>query len=180
MPITDFKFIIYEYWDVPEQNMEQFLYWYENIFFGALTHTPGYAGVAINVRSQDALSRVLGHGDGPRKAIAFHPFLSQLGTRTDAMVDFDALLSNEWNVVGIQLLTSKEHLEPMFENFVKGFEIVQPNWREENPGMTVEEVLVKDFFSLVNNHWDVFLDCENMLWNEGPAKAVPSWARRNG
>ena len=179
MPNTDFKFIIFEYWDVPERNMEQFLYWYEKIFFGALTHTPGYAGVAINVRSQDALERVLGHGDGPRKAIAYHPFLSQLGTRTDAMVDFDALLANEWNVLGIQFLTSKEHLEPMFENFIKGFEIVQPSWREENPGLTVEEVLIKDFFSLVNNHWDVFLDCEHALWSGTPSPAVPSWARRN-
>ena len=180
MPQLGFEFIIFEYWDVPEQNLDQFMYWYEKIFFGALTHTPGYSGVAINVRSKDALSRVLGHGDGPRKAIAFHPFLSQLGTRTDAMVDFDALLTNEWNVVGIQLLTSKEHLEPMFENFCKGFEQVQPTWREENPGLTLEEVLIKDFFGLVNNHWDVFLDCKNMLWNEGPQGAVPSWARRNG
>ena len=180
MPNTDLNFIIFEYWDVPEQNMEQFMYWYEHIFFGALSHTPGYAGVAICKRSGDALQRVLGHGDGPRKAISFHPFLSQLGTQTDAMIDFDALLANEWNVLGVQCLTSRDQLEPMFENFVKGFEQVQPHWREENPGMTIEQVLAKEFFSLVNNHWDVFLDCDKMLWSEGPAPAVASWAKRNG
>ena len=112
MPNTDLKFIIFEYWDVPEQNLEQFLYWYEHIFFGALSHSEGYAGVSICTRSKDGLSRVLGHGDGPRKAISFHPLLSQLGTRTDAMIDFDALLTNEWNVVGIQYLTSKDKLRP--------------------------------------------------------------------
>ena len=179
MPNTDFKLVIFEYWDVPEQNMEQFMYWYEHIFFGALSHTPGYSGVAINVRSEDALAKVLGHGEGPRKAISFHPFLCQLGTRTDAMIDFDALLQHEWNVVGIQFLSNKDHLEPMFENFVKGFEIVQPNWSEENPGLTIEDVLIKDFFGLVNNHWDVFLDCTKTAWNEGPAAAMISWAKRN-
>ena len=180
MPNTDFEFIIFEYWDVPEQNMEQFMYWYEHIFFGALTYCPAYAGLAINVRSAGANARILGHGGGARKAIAYHPFLSQLGTRTDAMVDFDALLTNEWNVVGIQFLTGKEHLETMFDDWAKGFGIVQPNWRAENPGLTVEEVVVKDFFSLVNNHWDVFLDCTHTVWNEGPAPAVTSWAKRNG
>lgn len=178
--MPSFDFVIFEYWDVPEQNLDQFMYWYENVFFGALTHTPGYSGVAICRRSPDALQRVLGHGDGPRKAISFHPFLSQLGTRTDAMVDFDALLTNEWNVVGIQLLQGKEHFETMFDNFVKGFEQVQPSWREENPGLTIEEVLIKDFFGLVNNHWDVFLDCTRLSWNEGPQGPVPSWARRGG
>ncbi len=180
MPNTDFEFIIFEYWDVPEQNLEQFLYWYEHIFFGSLSHSEGYAGVSICVRSKDGLTRVLGHGDGPRKAISFHPLLSQLGTRTDAMIDFDALLQNEWNVVGIQYLTSKEKLEGLFDAFRSGFDIVQPNWREENPGMTLDEVLVKDFFSLVNNHWDVFLDAERNLWADKKAPVVPSWAKRNG
>ena len=180
MPNTDFEFIIFEYWDVPEQNLEQFLYWYEHIFFGSLSHSEGYAGVSICVRSKDGLSRVLGHGDGPRKAISFHPLLSQLGTQTDAMIDFDALLQNEWNVVGIQYLTSKEKLEGLFDAFRSGFDIVQPNWRDENPGMTLDEVLVKDFFSLVNNHWDVFLDAQRNLWADKKAPVVPSWSKRNG
>ena len=180
MPNTDFEFIIFEYWDVPEQNLEQFLYWYEHIFFGSLSHSEGYAGVSICVRSKDGLTRVLGHGDGPRKAISFHPLLSQLGTRTDAMIDFDALLQNEWNVVGIQYLTSKEKLEGLFDAFRSGVDIVQPNWREENPGMALDEVLVKDFFSLVNNHWDVFLDAERNLWADKKAPVVPSWSKRNG
>jgi hypothetical protein len=156
--------------------MERFLYFYENIFSGALTHGPGWAGMAITTRSPDANARVFGHDlDGPRKAIAYHPLLSQLGTRTDAMIDFDALVANEWNVLGLQFLTSREGLEDLFPNWFKGFEKVQPNWREENPGITDPlEVMYKDFFSLVNNHWDVFLDVGKLIWNEGPIEPVRS------
>ena len=178
MPNAAFDFVIFEYWDVPEQNMAQFMHWYENIFFGALTHCPTYAGLAINTRSKEALAKVLGHGDGPRKAIAYHPFLSQLGTRTDAMVDFDALLKDEWNVVGMQFFTKDVNLETMFDDWAAGFEKVQPGWREENPGLTLEEVVIKDFFSLVNNHWDVFMDCRFQAWADGPRPATASWLKR--
>ena len=167
MPNPEVKAIIIEYWDVPEQNMERFMYFYENIFYGALTHTPGYIAMTINVRSDEITQLVFGETQGPRKAITYHPFLSQLGTRTDAMIDFDALLKDEWNVLGTHFLGEGVNWENLFPAWIQGFEKIQPNWREENPGITdVTDVLVKDFFSLVNNHWDVFLETKHAFWND--------------
>ena len=45
-------------------------------------------------------------------------------------------------------------------------------------GLTLEEVVIKDFFSLVNNHWDVFMDCRFQAWNEGPKPPAASWLKR--
>ena len=108
------ELIILEYWNVREENLEPFLAFYEDTFFRALSNCPGYAGMTVNVRSPGAAEIVLGTPRGPRKAISPHPFMHQLGTRTDAMIDFDALLQYEWNVVGMQMLTSADHLDTLW------------------------------------------------------------------
>ncbi len=50
---------------------------------------------------------------------------------------------------------------------------MQPNWREEHPNVeTVEDAIVEDFFSIVDNHWDVFYDVNTVFWNEGKSGPV--------
>jgi hypothetical protein len=86
------ELLILEYWNVTEENLDPFLAFYEDTFLRSLSNCLGYAGKTVNVRSPGAAEIVLGTPPGPRKAISPHPFMHQLGTRTDAMIDFDALL----------------------------------------------------------------------------------------
>jgi hypothetical protein len=172
MPNLDFKLAIVEYWSVPEENMDRWTYFYENIFLGALTYADGYSGTTIHTRS-DTLQQVLG-GPPTRRVIAPHPFLHQLGVRTNAMIDFDALLQHEYNVVCIHFLHDASNIAKLFDQFVAGYERVQPNWREEHPNAaSAEDALIEDYFSLIDNHWDVFWDVTKVFWNEGPAAPVP-------
>jgi hypothetical protein len=168
VPGPDIELIVLEYWNIAEENLDRFLGWYEDIFFRSISNCPGYAGMTINLRSPAAAEHVLGTPPGPRKAISPHPFLSQLGTRTDAMIDFDALLQYEWNVLGTQLFTTTEHLETIWDDFIAGFEQVRPGWREEYPeAKEPTDVMVAEFFSLVDNHWDVFVETRRTLWKGG-------------
>ena len=164
------ELIILEYWNVAEENLDPFLAFYEDTFFRALSNCPGYAGMTVNVRSPGAAEIVLGTPQGPRKAISPHPFMHQLGTRTDAMIDFDALLQYEWNVLGMQRLTSADHLDTLWADFIAGFEKVRPRWRDEYPeAKEPTDVMIAEFFRFVDNHWDVFVDTRRTLWNEGQA-----------
>ena len=130
----------------------------------------------VQVRSDVALKAVLGDtGPGPRRVVAPHPFLHQLGVRTDAMIDFDALLQHEYNVVATHYLQTAENLATLFDGFVAGYEIVQPNWKEEHPDAeTPADAIIQDYFKLVDNHWDVFYDVTKVYWNEGKAGPVPA------
>ena len=175
MPNLDLKIVIVEYWSVSEENMDRFRYFYDNIFLNCLTHASGYSGTIVQERSYAVTDRIIGGGDGtePRRVVAPHPFLHQLGVRTDAMIDFDALLQHEYNVVATHLLHSTATLETLFPQFVEGYQAVQPNWREEHPNVeTVEDAIVEDFFSIVDNHWDVFYDVHKVFWNEGKSGPV--------
>ncbi len=174
MPNLDFKLGIVEYWSVAAENMDRWRYFYDNIFLNCLTHADGYSGTIILERSDEALDRILGLPAGPRRVVAPHPFLHQLGVRTDAMIDFDALLVNEYDVMALHLLNSTSTLETLFPQFVEGYQKIQPNWKEEHPGCeTVEAAIVEDYFKLVDNHWDVFYDITEVFWNEGPSDPVP-------
>ena len=160
------ELIVLEYWNVAEQNVEAFLAFYEGDFSRAIAHCTGHAGMLVSVRSPSAAKHVLGTPPGPRQAISPHPFLSQLGTRTDAMVDFDALLQYEWNILGMQLFTSTERVGAMWEEFTAGLELARPRWREEYPDATEPTgVMLAEFFPLVDNHWDVFVETRAALWS---------------
>ena len=174
MPNLDFKLAIVEYWSVSDENMDRWRYFYDNIFLNALTHADGYSGTLVIERSDEALERILGLPAGPRRVIAPHPFLHQLGVRTDAMIDFDAMLVHEYDVVAVHLLHDKSTLETLFPQFVEGYEAIQPNWREEHPDAEeVTDAIIQDFFSIVDNHWDVFYDVAEVFWNEGKSDPVP-------
>ena len=175
MPNLDIKLAIVEYWSVSEENMDRWRYFYDNIFLNALTHADAYSGTLILERSDEALAQILGLPSGPRRVVAPHPFLHQLGVRTDAMIDFDALLVNEYDIVAVHLLNNTTTLDTLFPQFVEGYKAIQPNWKEEHPSAeTVEDALVEDFFTLVDNHWDVFYDITEVFWNEGKSAPVPS------
>lgn len=173
MPRLDFKCAITEYWSVSEENMDRWQYFYDNVFLAAITHCDGYAGTIVKVRSEDLMRRTLGTPPGPRRVISPHPFLSQLGVRTDAMIDFDALLQHEYNIVAVHLLDDVTSIETLFPQWVEGYKKVQPNWQAEHPGAeTVEDAVMQDYFSLVDNHWDVFYEVTKVFWNEGPMGPV--------
>ena len=175
MPNLDFKLVIVEYWSVKPENMDRWRYFYDNIFLNCLTHAEGYCGTIVQVRSDSALETILGKPPGPRRVVAPHPFLFQLGVRTDAMIDFDALVQHEYDVVATHLLHDTSALENLFPQFVEGYQAIQPNWREEHPNAeTPEDALVEDFFALTENHWDVFYDVQQVFWNEGKSGPVPS------
>jgi hypothetical protein len=164
------ELIVLEYWNVKEENLERFLGFYEGTFTRAISQCPGYAGTTVNVRSPRAAEIVLGTPPGPRQAVSPHPFMHQLGTRTDAMIDFDALLQYEWNVLGMQMFTSADHLETLWADFIAGFEKVRPRWREEHPeAKEPTDVMIAEFFTLVDNHWDVFLHTRTTRWGQEAA-----------
>ena len=166
-PAPRIELLILEYWNVSEENLERFLAFYEDTFFRSLSNCPGYAGMTVNVRSPRAAEIVLGTPHGPRKVISPHPFMHQLGTRTDAMIDFDALLQYEWNVLGVQMLTSADHLDTLWTDFIAGFEKIRPRWRDEYPdAKEPTDVMIAEFFRFVDNHWDVFVDTRATLWND--------------
>ena len=174
MPNLDFKLAIVEYWSVSEENLDRWRYFYDNIFLSCLTYATGYSGTIIQERSPAALDVILGKTE-PRRVVAPHPFLHQLGVRTDAMIDFDALLQHEYNVVATHLLhdDSPEALGDLFPSFVRGYEQVQPNWQAEHPNAeTSVDAIVEDYFSLVDNHWDVFYEVTKVFWNNGQAGPV--------
>ena len=90
------------------------------------------------------------------------------------MIDFDAMLVHEYDVVAVHLLHDKSTLETLFPQFVEGYEAIQPNWREEHPDAEeVTDAIIQDFFSIVDNHWDVFYDVAEVFWNEGKSDPVP-------
>jgi hypothetical protein len=167
------ELIILEYWNVAEENLDRFLAFYEDTFFRAISNCPGFGGMTVNVRSPRTSEMLLGTPPGPRVAITPHPFMHQLGTRTDAMIDFDALLQYEWNVLGMQLLTTAEHLDTLWDDFVAGFAKVRPHWREEYPeAKEPTDVMIAEFFRFVDNHWDVFVETRRTLWSDALARIV--------
>jgi hypothetical protein len=171
------EIVILEYWDVEEENLDKFMEWFEKYYYGALTHTPAYAGQLITVQRPNAHEECFGHPESGQ-VITFHPLISQMGTRTDASVNFDVMLRNEYNVLCMQFMTDATKLSTLFPDYMVGFEKIRPNWKEEHPDLdNPADVVAREYFSLIKNHWDVFLDVRRTQWNEGPLEPMsgPSW-----
>lgn len=175
--LQNVEIIILEYWDVEPDKLPQWEEWFTKYYYGALTHTPGYVGQWTCKHRDQAHEETFGHPESGQ-VITFHPLLGQLGTRTDASVNFDVLLRNEWNVMGVQMMSDASRLSTLFQNYMVGFEQVRPDWQQEHPDLdNAADVVAREYFSLIKNHWDVFLDVRHCQWNEGPAaaQAGPSW-----
>jgi hypothetical protein len=170
-----FEFLVVEYWDVPDENIPKFMAYYESVIYRTFAECDGYAGMTVLRRPEGATP----YGAiGPRKAIAYHTGMTTMGVRTDAMIDFDALLQNEYNIVGLQFWSKKPDLPNLLPVWTAGWERQQPNWREENPGLDDPwDVMIKDFFALVRNHWDVFFDVTVNKWLPGVLGAGVAAAR---
>ncbi len=172
--------IILEYWDVEPDKLDRWEEWFTTYYYGALTHVPGYLGQWTCRVRDGAHEETFGHPESGQ-VITFHPLLGQLGTRTDASVNFDVLLRGEWNVLGVQIMTADADLTTLFGDYMKGFEQLRPNWKQEHPDLeSAADVVAREYFGLIKNHWDVFLDVPHCQWNAGPmeAQAGPSWLRQ--
>lgn len=157
------ELLVVEYWDVPAESQPAFLEYYQGIVFRALSRCTGYEGMTVTTRRQTSIFGA----SGPRKAIAPHLGMNTMGVRTDAMIDFDALLQHEYNFVGVHYWRDKTILgTALVEQFMAGWEMEQPNWRADNPDLSDPwDVLIRDFVGLCENHWDVFYEVQASLWN---------------
>lgn len=173
-PGTDIKLVIVEYWSVPAENLERWRYFFEKIFLGAFTHTHGYSGSMVQERSGHGIDIGIGFAEGEqRRVIAPHPWLQHAGVRTNTMIDFDALLQHEYNIVAMHYFHDLEGYATHMGEWVAGYEKIQPNWREEHPDAeTLGDAIFQDFFALADNHWDVFYDVTSLQWHTG-VKAGP-------
>jgi hypothetical protein len=74
--------------------------------------------------------------------------------------------------MGVQIISDASKLPSLFENYMKGFERVRPDWQQDHPDLdNAADVVAREYFSLIKNHWDVFLDVTHCSGTRVPSMA---------
>jgi hypothetical protein len=169
--LPNIQLVVLEYWDVYPDKLAQFKDWATKYYHGSLSNAPGYVGMTYMALKPGADEITFGR-PASGQVITYHPMVAQLGTVTNASVNFNNLLKNEYNVCMTMLYSDASVLGTLFEYVLKGFEKLRPGWRQDHPDLnSAVEVMEREFFSMVKNHWDVFLDVQSTLWNRTPVEA---------
>ena len=153
------KVVFAEYWDVSAVNEVAWRDYFENVIVPANRQCVGYLGCKLMRRS--AWWRDL--EDGPRKALQPHFGLRLGGVRTRTSINFSALLQHEYTFLAVHEFSASIPAS-FLEDWMAAWERLRPDWRSAHPGVDEpEEALSREFFSLVDNHWDVTYDVIEVL-----------------
>lgn len=153
------KVVFAEYWDVSAANQQEWQAYFEKIIVAANRGCDGYLGCTLMRRSawwRDASA-------GPRKAIQPHFGLRLGGSRTQTSVNFAALIQHEYTFLAVHEWSGAIG-DDFLSQWMAAWEALRPDWREAHPDTDdPEEALSREFFSLVDNHWDVTYDVIEVL-----------------
>ena len=143
-----------EYWDVSVANEPAWRDYFENIIVPANSRCEGYLGCKLMRRSpwwRDP-------DGGPRKALQPHFGLRLGGVRTRTSINFSALLQHEYTYLAVHEFAGAIPAD-FLDRWMDAWEDLRPTWRVDHPGVDeAEEALSREFFALVDNHWDVTYD----------------------
>jgi hypothetical protein len=152
-----------EYWDVSPENQAAWRDYFENVIVAANQQCRGYAGCTIVQRSgwwRDTSA-------GPRKALQPHFGLRVGGLRVNTSINFGALLQHEYTFLALHMFDAPPQPDYLAE-WTAAWERLQPDWRDRHPDTDDPvEALSRDFFSLVDNHWDVTYEVVGTLPGAG-------------
>ena len=182
MDVTQAEEVIFEYWDVPEENRQRWLDYYTQVVVGALRQCRGYGGTVF-LREQASVR------PGPRRVVGPHFGSRLLGVRTNAAVNLSNLLQHEYTFLAIHFMTEKN--PTLLGEFFEGWKRMVPEWRELNADEEADTgnplwlnhlnsiyvaatdeatspeteenqqasvVMSRQLFGIVDNHWDVMYD----------------------
>lgn len=140
-----------EYWSISEPNRQAWRTYFEDVIVAANQQCRGYAGCTLLRRSGWWRDQTA----GPRRALQPHFGLRVGGRRVDTSINFAALLQHEYTYLAIHTFDAPPQPDFLDEWFA-AWQRLQPDWRERHPDTDdPAEALSRDFFSLVDNHWDV-------------------------
>lgn len=155
--------VIFEYWDVPKENEAAWLDYYVKYVIAPLRKCAGHSGTTM-LLEPDMPWRA-----EPHKVIFPHPQMVTrpvqeivsdkprspvMGIRTNISIDLHALLRHEWTHGVIHFMTGTNM--NLHWDWVAAWEELRPTWREDFPHLdNAADVISEEFFTLVNNHWDV-------------------------
>lgn len=166
-----------EFWDVPVENEERWLDYYDRVIIESLRHVDRYAGSMVYKQTR--------YGDDPVRVIGTHWGIRHLGIRTNFQVNLGALLQHEYT--HMVLLFMHELNPAIMPEFFEGFKKVARDWKQRYPDWRdapgaewldapylvdyfkqdparredtnrIVDLMSRDFFALSNNHWDLSFD----------------------
>jgi len=147
-----------EYWDVAEGKMEEFLAYYQSEIYPVMRVISGYRGYSMLTLELPGtlLPRIEAYGGAviplgpPKELFPVHPGQLLKGeTRTDRSVHLEALLRGRFNLIFIHHMQSWDGVSSFAQDFID-------EWAKRHNGEYVWDALARDFFPMVNNHWDTF------------------------
>jgi len=163
---TAWNQLIFEYWDVPPSNWDWWTDYYQRNVIDILCELEGHAGTAVMLRPG------MPWRSGPHRVIYPHPQMQVRPTqdieystprepvaplRSNISIDLHALLQHEWTHAAVHFMTAPNLR--LHQQWIEGWAQLHSDWAERYPLCpTAEDALSEEFFSRVNNHWDVTFD----------------------
>lgn len=158
--------LIFEYWDVPEENWDWWSDYYQRNVVDILRGLEGHAGTSVMLRPGMPWRK------GPHRVSYPHPQMQlrpvqdiEFSTpreavgpiRSNISIDLHALLQHEWTHAAVHFMTAMNLR--LHHQWIEGWAQRHPEWAQQYPQcVTAEDALSEEFFSRVNNHWDVTFD----------------------
>lgn len=140
-----------EYWSVSPGHEESWRAYFETVIVPANASCGGYLGCSIMRRSawwRDPEA-------GARRVLQPHFGLRLGGQRTSVSVNLSALLQHEYTFLAIHEW-SQSPSGTFLDDWLAAWERLRPDWRRDHADVDDPmEALSREFFSLVDNHWDV-------------------------
>lgn len=147
-----------EYWDVKEGKMEEFLAYYNGVLYPVMRVVPGYRGYSMltlkppggrepHIEAYGGAIIPLGP---PKELFPVHPGQLLAGeTRTDRSVHLESLLRGQFNLIFVHHMQDWDGVTLFAQDLID-------EWAERHDGEYIWDALARDFFPLVNNHWDTY------------------------
>ncbi len=151
-----------EYWDVKEGEMEDFLAYYNDVLYPVMRVIPGYRGysmLTLKPPGEDE-PEIEAYGGAriplgpPDELFPVHPGQLLAGeTRIDRSVHLESLLRGQFNLIFVHHMQSWEGVSDFAQDLID-------EWAARHDGEYIWDALARDFFPMVNNHWDTFYHLE--------------------
>jgi hypothetical protein len=155
--------VIFEYWDVPEENWNAWMDYYVKYVVAPLRTCTGHSGTCLILEPSmpwraDPHKVIFPHPQmvikPVQEIISDNPRSPVMAIRTNISIDLHALLQHEWTHAVIHFMDDTNM--NLHWDWIAKWEQLRPNWRTEVPEATdPADAISREFFTLVNNHWDV-------------------------
>ena len=151
-----------EYWDVKEGKMDDFLAYYNDVLYPVMRVVPGYRGYSMLTLKPpgEEEPHIEAYGGAiiplgpPAELFPVHPGQLLAGEiRTDRSVHLESLLRGQFNLIFVHHMQSWEGVTEFAQDLID-------EWAARHDGEYIWDALARDFFPMVNNHWDTFYHLE--------------------